>query len=83
MEDYLKVVDFLSLDKEHSLQKQLDDYKEKDKGENYIIKGKLQERDEIIQRIQDQHKSEIRSLKEEMETRFQQLLSKINYNELI
>jgi hypothetical protein len=81
--DYLKVVDFLSLDKEHALQKQLNDYKEKDKEENYIIKGKLQERDETIQRIQDQHESEIQSLKEEMETRFQQLLSKINYNGLI
>lgn len=82
LEDYLRVADFLSIDKEHRLQKQLDEYKKKSQQDSHIIKGKLQERDEIIQRIQDQHESEIRSLKEDMENRFQELCSKINVAEL-
>jgi hypothetical protein len=82
LEDYLRAADFLSIDKEHRLQKQLNEYKQKSQQDSYIIKGKLQERDELIHRIQNQHEIEIRSLKEEMENRFQQLFSRINVAEL-
>jgi hypothetical protein len=48
LEDYLKVVDLLSIDKENRLEKKLKEYAKKDDEENYLIKGKLQERDEQI-----------------------------------
>ena len=40
LEDYLKVVDLLSIDKENKLQKQLNEYAEKNNEETFIIKGK-------------------------------------------
>jgi integrase len=48
LEDYLKVVDLLSIDKETKLQKQLNEYAEKNNEETYIIKGKLHEKDQEI-----------------------------------
>ena len=39
----------LSINKENRLQKQLNEYTEKNNEETYIIKGKLQEKDQQIQ----------------------------------
>jgi hypothetical protein len=56
MEDYLKAVDLLTINADRIiLQKQVAELTEKSKEENYIIKGKLSEKDE-----------EIRSMKEEL-----------------
>jgi hypothetical protein len=55
-EDYLKVADVLSLNKETRLQKQLNEYKEKNDKENLIIKGKLQEKDEEINLLREKDK---------------------------
>jgi integrase len=48
LEDYLKVSDLLQKDKQGQLQKELNQYQQKNQEESYIIKGKLQERDEQI-----------------------------------
>ena len=48
LEDYLKIVDLLSIDKETKLQQQLNEYEERNNEETYIIKGKLQEKDDEI-----------------------------------
>jgi integrase len=56
LEDYLKAVDLLTINVDRIiLQKQVAELTEKGKEENYIIKGKLSEKDE-----------EIRSMKEEL-----------------
>jgi len=57
LEDYLKVVDLLSIDKQTKLQKQLNEYTEKNNEETYLIKGKLQQRDEQIKSLSDQFSS--------------------------
>ena len=43
LEDYLKVVDLLRIDKTNKLQEQLNEYTEKNNEDTYIIKGKLQD----------------------------------------
>ena len=55
LEDYLKIVDLLSIDKETKLQQQLNEYEERNNEETYIIKGKLQKEkdDEIIKLKKD------------------------------
>ena len=51
LEEYLRVQDFLIIGDEHRLQKQVLELTEKGKDNEYIIKAKLQERDEQIQHL--------------------------------
>lgn len=67
LNDYLKVVDLISLDKENKLQIQLQEFKEKNNEENYFIKGKLLEKDESIEKLNQQYSS-LTSILENMVT---------------
>jgi hypothetical protein len=51
--DYLKVVDDLTINKEHRLSRQVQELQEKNKDKDYIIQGKLSEKDEQIKALQD------------------------------
>ncbi len=57
LEDYLKVSDLLMIDKQGKLQKELQKYELKSQEETYLIKGKLQEKDEQIKSLTDQFSS--------------------------
>jgi hypothetical protein len=46
LEEYLSIQDFLILDSEHKLQKQVEQLTERGKDSEYIIKAKLQEKDD-------------------------------------
>ena len=62
LEDYLKVIDNLTIESDYMiLNKQLKQLEEKSKEEEYIIKGKLKDRDQEIQSLltRDQLKDEI------------------------
>ncbi|MFZ0221215.1 MAG: hypothetical protein WAM42_05905, partial [Candidatus Nitrosopolaris sp.] len=49
LEDYLKAVDMLGIDNDKlTLHKQVVELTEKSREENYVIKGKLQEKDDQI-----------------------------------
>jgi hypothetical protein len=55
MEDYLKAVDLLTINADKLiLSRQVEELTEKSKDNEYIIKGKLQEKDEQLRNIQDQ-----------------------------
>jgi integrase len=82
LSDYLKASDLLTIDEENKLRRTLDELTKKQEQDYLVIRNKLSEKDEFIQKIQEQHQIEINSLKEEMEDRFEQLFSKINYLEL-
>ena len=63
LEDYLKAINMLSIDDDKlTLQKQVAVLNEKNKEENYIIKGKLSEKDEEIRSM----KEEAHSMRSEM-----------------
>jgi site-specific recombinase XerC len=51
LEEYLAVQDFLIINVEHRLQKEVHELEEKGKDSDYIIKAKLQEKDEQIERL--------------------------------
>lgn len=57
LDDYLKVEDTLCINKENRLLKQLNKYTKENNEETYIIKGKLQEKDEQIKSLTDQFSS--------------------------
>jgi hypothetical protein len=60
LEDYLKVVDLLIIDKQGKLQKELRKYELKNQEETYIIKGKLQEREEEINSLKQRFESDMK-----------------------
>jgi predicted RNase H-like nuclease (RuvC/YqgF family) len=58
LEDYLKAVDLLTVNSDNNtLKKQLQKVEEENKNSEYIIKGKLQEKDEQIKSLTDQFTS--------------------------
>jgi hypothetical protein len=75
MEDYLKAIDLLTISGDKVvLQKQVAELKEKSKDNEYIIKGKLQEKDKQIEALTKKQ--------QEMESKFQQILEKIDTGRL-
>jgi hypothetical protein len=54
LNDYLRVQDFLIIAEVSSLQKQVSELREKDRDSEYIIKAKLQEKDDQLNAMQDQ-----------------------------
>jgi len=53
LEEYLKVVDDLTINDENRLLKQVQELKEKNEDSEYIIKGKLQEKEEQIKNLEE------------------------------
>ena len=54
LDDYMKAIDLLSIDKNTQLQSQLTEVGARSNEENYLIKGKLQEKDEEINLLREQ-----------------------------
>ena len=68
MEDYLKAIGLLTInDDKLTLQKQVAELTEKGKEENYIIKGKLFEREKEVQTMQKKHEQDMKDLRKELE----------------
>jgi integrase len=71
LEDYLKAIDVLTINKNNSnviIEKEIKQLKEKNENNEYVIKSKLQERDDAIIALSDQVMQlmeEVRKLKEE------------------
>jgi len=83
LEDYIKATDLLTInDDKLALQKQVVELTEKNKEESYIIKGKLSDREKEIQTMQKKHEQDIKAMREEMENKFQQILTRIDTGKL-
>jgi hypothetical protein len=54
LDDYLNAIDFLTINEEFKLNKKIQEMNTKNKYNEYLIKGKLQEKDEQIKTMQDQ-----------------------------
>ena len=51
VEDYLKAVDLLTVNEEYRLSKKINELQEKNEEKDYVIKGKLHEKDEQINQL--------------------------------
>ena len=51
LEDYLKAVDLLTVNEANRLSKRIIELQEKNQEKDYVIKGKLQEKDEQINQL--------------------------------
>jgi hypothetical protein len=56
LDDYLKAMDSLTIDERNKLKKRIDKLEEKNEDEKYIIKAKLQEKDEQIEELKNNDK---------------------------
>jgi hypothetical protein len=56
LDDYLKAMDSLTIDERNKLKKRIDKLEEKNEDEKYIIKAKLQEKDEQIKELKKNDK---------------------------
>jgi hypothetical protein len=54
LEDYLRVIDLLTISSEHRLQKQVQEFNEKYRENDQVVKAKLTEKDEEIKSIKEQ-----------------------------
>jgi hypothetical protein len=67
LEDYLKAVPLLTIiSNSIVLEKQIEELTEKSKEENYIIEGRLSEKDREIAGLKEKYDADIASLKDEM-----------------
>jgi hypothetical protein len=73
LEEYLEVQDFLIMSPERKLQKQVLELKEKNKDSDYIIKAKLEEKDEQLTAMSEKYDTDIELLKDAIKE-MQQLL---------
>ena len=72
LEEYLKVVDDLTINNEFRFSKQIQELQNKNQDKDYVIKGKLQEKDEEIKGMKEQIN--------EMNKKFEQVFSLIQQN---
>jgi hypothetical protein len=82
LEDYLKVSHLLEFDKNERFQQELRDMDEKNRADNYLIRGKLYEKEEEIKMIRQEHKEELSKLRRDMEDRFSILIERIDSNKI-
>jgi integrase len=75
LNEYLKVVDDLTINNEHRLSKKVQELQEKNQDKDYIIKGKLQEKDDEIKGMKEQIN--------EMNKKFEHVFSMIQQNPLL
>ena len=54
LEDYLKIVDLLTFDKREKMKQELQNSHQKNQEDIYLIKGKLQEKDDVLVSLSDQ-----------------------------
>ncbi len=82
LEDYLKVSDFLIIDKQEKLQKELHKYEQKNQEEVYTIKGKLQEREDEIKELKQKYASDMKSFEDKIDKRIQEILLRVDMTKL-
>lgn len=83
LSDYQNAVELLTISQdESSISRKIKDLEQKNANNEYIIKGKIQEKDEEIKFLNENYQNEIKSLREDMENKFQQLLTKIDTNKI-
>jgi CTP:phosphocholine cytidylyltransferase-like protein len=74
-------VDLLTIDyQEAILQKKVDQLQEKSKEDQYVIEGKLSEKDRELKVIREKYEHDIQAIREETNERFNQIISMIQQN---
>jgi len=79
---YVAAINELTIDKSNRLSKQIQELKEQDDYQKYVIDKKMKEKDEQMESIKKNYEKEIQSIRQEMEDKFQRIFSKIDVGKL-
>ncbi len=83
LEDYLKARDYLTISSDNiTLKKQVQKLEEENMNSKYIIKGELQERQDQIKRLEDKYEKNMKEMKEDMENKLQQIMTKMDLSRI-
>ena len=82
LNEYLKAVHYLTFNEKFILQKEVNELKDKNKSNEYIITAKLLEKDAQIESIKKNYEKELQLIRQEMEDKFQRIFSKIDVGKL-
>ena len=81
LDDYLKAMDdSLTIDERNKLKKRIDKLEEKNEDEKYIIKAKLQEKEEKIQKLEQKYENDMKTLRDDMNNQLSQIMLMIQQN---
>jgi hypothetical protein len=80
LNEYLKAIDYLTINENFILQKEVSELKDKNKSNEYIITAKLLEKDTQIESIKKTYEKEIQSIRQEMNSQFTQIIKMIHHN---
>ncbi|TVP40090.1 hypothetical protein [Candidatus Nitrosocosmicus arcticus] len=82
LKDYLKASQVLMMYSETlCLDKKIQDLEEKNQNNEYIISGKLQEKDKQLKQLNEKYENDIRSIRENG-NKFQQIIGRINLSKI-
>jgi len=82
LNEYLKSVEALTISNENRLKKQVQEFENKNKENEFYIKGKLQEKDEEIRSLKQKFENDMSAFQERMEKRMQELFLKVDVQRL-
>lgn len=80
LDDYLQAIDSMTIDERNKLKKRIDKLEEKNEDEKYIIKAKLQEKEEKIQKLEQKYENDMQTLREDMNNQLSQMMLMIQQN---
>lgn len=82
LQDYLGAVNLLTIEEKNILYTELNEYKKRNSELGYIVRGKLQEKDNEIKYLIQRNQEDVKEIRTEMETKFKLLLSKIDLQKI-
>lgn len=84
LNDYMNAIELLTMDSDNiKLNIQLQDLLKTNQNNEYIIKGKLQEKDEQIKQLNAKYEQDFKEIKEDMNEQFVQIMKMIQQNPLL
>jgi hypothetical protein len=85
LNEFLKAsTDLLTINSESFvLNKQIQKLEEENKKRKYLIKGKLQEREDQLKKLEDKYEKDMKIMKEDMENKFKELFNKIDIQKIL
>ena len=77
---YLAAIDSLTINDENRLSKQVQELEEKNENAEYVIKAKLQEKEEKIQKLEQKYENDMKTLRDDMNKQFSEMMLMIQQN---
>lgn len=82
LEDYLKVVDHLSIDTESRLQNEIENLQHEQENKNDSLLAKLYEKDELLKNMNMKHENDLIQMKQDIEHKLEKIMQIIDVSKI-